>query len=650
MAINEASWQIQNDKDIRYIGATHGATGANYITVIELHRWLQNRADDASQLNADDFMDITKDTPSDRSTDNIITLINGYNIDDTTAEYLFNGSIIQDSGNTWYDGILIYSAPDTFVEIIQNGANIANDFWNSVMFNDGGINPNGYRGLNFDTGNGISHRFLVKTKSGGTEIDGTRMIVHTREWGKTFSEFKINGTSRGNNVAALTYANDLNNDESIGNMTSSPYTLIANDSVGYNLMDVDNNLTDEAYYSRWDLNGAAINDLYQRMKYLSRRGETTTLYGLQGQIFRGITHEVQLTTPRSGTFNAFEAVSWTGGTGQMLAINSTTAGTKMWIQLLTGVAPSGSLLITGGGSGATATNSGTPTERPLSFPFCGQSTGSAIIGAYGFGIDELDLAATDSVTDLLTANPITPPNNVTFTLGNLVSGDYAMVAERGYRFNYDGESGGSGTFAVGETLTFSSPAGTAKVTKVIDRGSTGELWIGPILTGSVPTDNSTFTGGTSSTSGVVNGTVSNDINLGQLTLNGLLNGGTVTSVVVNGTIPTDTPATGTIRILRASGAYSRHAYTSYSGSTFTIGSTNFSTDNAANGTNVFISYIDDTSAGATMSFTGVYVADRSLFFRVRNGTSGTPKIKTSEGTGTLGSAGGSANASRISDE
>lgn len=648
MAINEAHWQIQNDKDIRYIGPSHTATGANYITVIELHRWLQNRADDASQLNADDFMDITKDTPSDRSTDNIITLINGYNIDDTTSEYLYNGSIIQDSDATWYDGILIYSAPDTFVEIIQNGANIANDFWNSVMFNDGGINPNGYRGLNFDTNNGISHRFLVKTKSGGSQIDGTRMIVHTREWGKTFSEFKINGTSRGNNVAALTYANDLNNDESIGNMTASPYTLIANDAVGYNLMDVDNNSTDEAYYSRWDLNGAAINDLYQRMKYLTRRGETTTLYGLQGQIFRGITHEVALTTPRSGTFSAFEAVSWTGGTGQMLAIDSTTAGTKMWIQLLTGVAPSGSLTITGGTSSATATNSGTPTERPLSFPFCGQSTGSAIIGAYGFGIDELDLAATDSVTDLLTANPITPPNNVTFTMGNLVSGDRVLVTERGYHFYYDAEA--SGPFQVGETLTFTSPAGTAKLTKLIDRGTTGEMWIGPMLTGTVPADNSTITGGTSSATASVNGTVTNDVNFGQLKANALINGATVTSIVTSTAIPTDTPATGTIRIQRNSGTYTRHAYTSYTGSTFTIASTDFSGDPVAASNNIFVSYIDDASSGDTMSFTGVYLADRSLFFRVRNGTSGTPKIKTSEGTGTLGSAGGSANASRISDE
>lgn len=327
----------------------------------------------------------------------------------------------------------------------------------------------------------------------------------------------------------------------------------------------------------------------------------------------------------------------------MLAVDDINASTKMWIQLLTGVAPTNTQPITGGTSGASANCSGTPVERVLAFPFCGQSTGSALIGAYGFGVDELDLSASDSVIDLLTANPIAPPNNVTFTLGNLISGDQALVTERGYRFAYDGGTTG---WTVGETLTFTTPAGTARLNKIIDNGATGQIWIGPMLSGDPPTDDSTVDGATGN--GDVAGAVVADANLGQLTLNGALSGAAVTSVVVTGTIPLDTPATGTIRILRVNGAYTRHPYSAWATSTFTITSHNFSSNNAANGANVHISYIDDTSAGATMTFTGVYQADRTMFFRVRNGSGGTP-IKTSEGTGTLGNAGGSANASRIDD-
>ena len=242
----------------------------------------------------------------------------------------------------------------------------------------------------------------------------------------------------------------------------------------------------------------------------------------------------------------------------------------MWIQLLTGVIPTDNMTINQTG-GKTCLVNGTVTERTLSFPFCGVSTGSALIGAYGFALEATDLAATDKVFDL-TNTQRTPPNYVTFTVGGLVSGeDYVLVGP---------ESGGV-------------------------------------------------------------------LNEAQFTLNGALTGAAVTSVVVNGAIPLDTPSVGTIRILRANGVYTRHAYSAWSGSTFTITSTNFSTNNAANAANTYISYIDVLASSSTASFTSVYSSNRGLFIRVRDG-GGSP-IKTFETTGTLGSAGGSATAIRTSD-
>lgn len=560
MAIS-TDFEIQLDKDIRYIGAAHGASGAGYYTVSELHRWLQELADDGSS-SGDDYMDMTQDTPSDRSTDNIITLINGYNIDDTTAEHLYGGSIIQSGGAEIYDGVKVYANPNMSMQIQQNGAILANDFWNSIPFGTGLI------GLNPDAANGISHQFMLKVRTGGADIDGRRFICQTRVWGKTYSEFKINGTSRGENVAALTYADDLNNTTDIG--TIAALTNITN-TEGYRAIDVDNNGVDEYYYSEWDTDGEDINDLYQRIKWLQREGSASSMYGLNGELFRGITHEINVDTP-TGTFDAVEAVSWAGGTGQMLAIDSPTAATKMWIQLLTGVVPTDGQTITGGSSGATVDVNVTVTERTLTFPAAGVSTGTAIIGGYGFGIESTDLTNNDKVFDL-TNTQRQAPNYVTFTVSNLVAGDRVLVAP---------ESGG----AIDDT---------------------------------------------------------------QLTLDGALTGAAVTSVVVNEAIPTDTPTTGYIRILRASGAYTRHAYTSYTGSTFTIGSTDFSTNNANNGAGVYIGYIDDISAGVTMSYTVVYASDRSLFVRVRN-AGGSPKIKTYETTATLGSGGGGASTSRIADE
>lgn len=620
MAIGD-DFSIAANGDIRYTGST-----ANY-TVIAFHRWLGDLMDDAA-ASGNDILDITDATASERATDNLITLNAPYNIDDTAAQHLYDGSIVQDNGNTIYDGLVVIANAGMRLEIIQNGALISPNFWTT--------------GYNADAANGISHRFMVKVRTGGADIDGRRLIGLTREFGFSYSEFKINGTARGNNVMALTYVTDLNNQTAEG--TVSGWSGITNQE-GYRLIDVNGDTTNEPYYSEWNKDAFTINQLYERIKWLSRRGTASTVYGLNGVLFRGVTHEIDIDTP-SGTFSAVEAVSWSGGTGQMLAINSTTAGTKMWIQLLTGVAPTDNQTITGGTSSATALVNVTVTERTIQFGGSAplQSTGSSIIGNYGFGVESADLSASDILFDL-TNTQRTPPNNVTFSVGGLVSGeDRVLVTRLGYTFAYDGESGGP--FTDGETLTFTSPAGTAKLLELVDNGTTGYMTV-RLLTGSVPTDNSTITGGSSAATANVNGTVSPTIDVEQYTNAALLNGAAVTSVVVNETIDSDTPATGTIRILRASGIRTLHSYSAFAGSTFTIPSTNFSTDNAVANAGVFSTFIDKIAGSTSESFTVVFNTTRSLFIRVRDGD--TSPIKTFETTGTLSSAGGSTTAIRTSD-
>lgn len=552
MAIGD-DFEIQNDKDIRYIGST-----SNY-TVLEFHRWLQDLADDAA-ATPDDYMDITRETPSDKQFDTIITLINGYNIDDTAAQHLYGGSIIQSDGDVIYDGIQVLAPAGMRLEIIQNGA-LATNFWTT--------------GINADSANGISHQFMLKVRTGGADIDGRRLIGLTREWGKTYLEFKVNGTARGVNVMAFTgWADDLNNQTL--EATVSGYGTIANLSAGYNGIDVNNDGADEFYYSEWDRDTYTINQFYERMKWLTRRGTSSTLYGLNGMLFRGITHQFNYDNEAGGPFTEGSEITWgsgaTAGTGQLLALLDSGSTGTMWIQLKTGVPPTDNLQIAQTG-GKTCDVNGSVTERTVATPFCGQSTGSSLIGAFGFGVQAADLAAADKVFDL-TNTLRQAPNYVTFTVGGLVSGeDYVLVA---------------------------------------------------------PND-----GGA--------------IDTNQFTLNGALTGAAVTAVVVNEAIPADTPSSGTIRIQRANGAFTRHAYSSYNAGTktFTIASTDFSSNNAPNAGELFISYIDKLAAASSESFTAVYVSDRALYIRVRDG--GVTPIKTFQTTGVLGSAGGSATAVRTSD-
>ena len=408
-------FEIQADKDIRAVSGTE-----NY-SVYELHQWLQGLADDAS-YSGDDVMDITQLTPSEKLYYTIITLLNGYNIDDTTAQRLYGGSIIQDGGDEIYDGIQVLAPAGMYLQIIQNGA-LATNFWTT--------------GINADAPNGISHQFILKVRTGGADIDGRRLIGITREFGYNFLEFKINGTGRGVNVMAFTgWGTDLNNQTTSG--TVATWTTITNESVGYNGIDVNNDSVNEYYYSKWNRASYSINQLYERLKYLARRATSETLYGLNGELFRGITHEIDVDNPSTTDFNAYEAISWSGGTGQMLAINDVNNPTKMWIQLLTGVAPTDGQTITGGGSGATCDVNTNVTERPVSAPFCGVSTGTSIIGAYGLGVEALDLSNLDKVTDL-TNTVRQAPNYQQGVVAGLVNGeDYVLVAPNdGGDIDYD---------------------------------------------------------------------------------------------------------------------------------------------------------------------------------------------------------------------
>lgn len=426
MALVAADWTINRVSasvvDIRYIGNDHGGGSPSYATVIEFHRWLQGLADDAVAAG-DDELDITSTLPSQRSTDNIITLINGYNINDAAAEHLYDGSIIQNGGDDIYDGIVNFGNAAVQIQIIQNGAVLSDDWWNY----------NG-AGLNASATSGISHRFMIKVRSGGSDIDNRRLIGTCRRFNYTYSEFTINATARGNNVLALTDAADLNNQTASGTVAGWSAGF-ANDTEGYANIDVNANGADEYYYSKWNINTGTydINDFYEYMKYLSRDASASTLYGLNGELFRGITHEVAYSS-LTGTFDDSNPVSWSGastGTGQILADNGSN---KMWIQLLTGSAPVSSASLSQTSPDAASATAGTVTERTISKPFCGQSTGSALIGSYGLGVVAADLTASDSLTDL-TNTVLNPPNNVINTVSGLVSSeDRVLVAP------YDGSS------------------------------------------------------------------------------------------------------------------------------------------------------------------------------------------------------------------
>jgi len=516
LAITASDVSVAVNGDIRWEA---GGAGDGPYTVLELHRYLQDLADAASS-SGDDLLDITSGNPSDRSTDNIITLNSPYNIDDTMAEHLYDGSITQAGGDTVYSGLVVVGSVygTTTLQVVQNNALYDTDapFWGT--------------GINTDPANNILCRMLIKTRDTGSDIDGKRIRVFAREWGETYAEFNVT-MGLGNSVAAIFTNQDLNNATS--SVTVATWTTITN-TEGYQEIDLNNGDGDQPYYSQWNRDTYTINQLYERAKYIIRRGTSETIHGMDGELFRGITHEIDWDNQSiSDTFDEDENLSW--GTGA-------TAGTG--------------IILADSEAGVDA----------------GQTGGSALIGAYGIGIEPADLSKDDKLFDLNNVQRI-PPNNVTFTVYGVVSTeDYVLVGPE------DGSGG----------LDYDQMATTA----------------------------------TYNTSGI-------------------------TSIAVN-SIPADTPTSGTIRIELDDGRYRKVSFTSWTGTTFTIPSTDFtSPNNATSGNNVFVSYIDTLADDVSEAFTTKYDSSRTLFIRVRDG--GASPIKSFETTGTLGSAGGSTTAIRTSD-
>lgn len=561
MAFIAADWSITRNGgalDVRYIGDAHAGTTPSYTTTIELHRALQDFADDEVDAG-DDELSIIDQTPSDRGgADTNITLLNGCNLDDASVEYIYDGSLTQDTGDTIYDGVQTFGNADS-IQVIQNGARLANDFWNETKM----------KAAVSDALSSTTHRFLIKVRAAGADIDGRRLLGTQRVLGSAYTEFFIGGgTNRGNNVFALTANTDGNNQTVAG--TIATWSDIINDNEGYVGIDADGNTTNEFYYSNWELGTRSKNEFYERAKWIQREGSVETIYGISGDIFRGITHEIDIDTPL-GTFVEPEQVSWTGGVGQLLAIDSVTAGTKMWIQLLSGVVPTDNQVITGV-STATAAVNVTVTPRLLSAAFVGTSTGSAINpGAYGLGVGADDLNQNDLLVDLTNTNR-TPPNNVTYSVNNTVIGDYVVSANN----------------------------------------------------------------------------AAGDFDFTQMAASAGYSGAAVVSMVMSAPIPTDIPSAGTFRVQLTSGKYRRVAYTSFTGSTFTVTSIDFSADPVLISANAFVTYIDRVATGTTETAVYVFNTSRTLFTRVRNATPAS-EIKTFETTATVGSGGGSSTVGRIDD-
>lgn len=682
MALDHTDWTIDRDtKVIAYTGDDHGGASPTYATVIEFHRWLQSLADDQIAVAANsDELDITNTDPSRRSTDNIITLINGYVLDETAnnaTEHLYDGSIIMDGGNIIYDGIVNFGNPGVVIQVLQDGAVITDDWWNYAT---------GF-GANADDNAGISHRFMIKTRDDGVDIDGRRLIGTTRVMDTgagtdhlTFGEFKINGTSRGNNVLALANSDDLNN--STSETTISGWTDITN-TEGLNLIDVDADTTDEEYYAKWDTSGShAQNDYYERLKWLTRDGSASTIHGINGEAFRGITHSFSfsgtgfdpVTNDRvvwgtyvdlgtiTGSFEVGEVI-WDGLTtiadstyvGRILAVDATDESLILYLE--SGVTIGNGVPIEGVSSSATATTSADPTEvvgggdiLVLASDDDG-ATGNLYVqvmkgtapGNSATLYESTDLTATLLTTSVSSSKAVSTPF-VGVSTGSNIIGAY------GIGFETD-QINDSDVLTALDGFTYSRPnLVTNTVGGLSQDGDDDRVLVAPWDTDSADVGHG------------VGYDINGDpvIDKGQMLLSVALDADDETQVTVKTgsetAIPADTPASGTIRVVDDAGYERWIPYSSWSGLVFTIntghgdiGSNNdFLANEAAVDNEVYVTYLDTNADTVTKNFQVTYTAPRSLVAIVRNGDNTAP-IKQFIAEWSISSSNQTLNAIRTTD-
>jgi len=184
MAIGD-DFSVAVNGDIRHV------SGTTVYTVLDLHQWLQDMADDASISTSGDNVSILTANPSKldgpRSAIKpmLLNLLNGYNVDDTAAQFINFGSIQQDGTNVLYTGVksigspLVVASP---VYVVQSGSKLTS-FW-----------PDGHI------------QILVKAKTGGALIDSGDIRVYSRKYGQTYGDFAANLVAGGEQPAAISTA------------------------------------------------------------------------------------------------------------------------------------------------------------------------------------------------------------------------------------------------------------------------------------------------------------------------------------------------------------------------------------------------------------------------------------------------------------
>lgn len=283
MAIGD-DFSINSSGDVRHVA------GTTVYTVLELHAWLQDLADNAEGAGNDQWSILQAnptrlDGPRDAAVASRLNLVPTVNIDDDAAQYINFGSVKQSNGDVLYSGLktlgsIVAASP---MYVVQNGSKVTK-FWG-----DGHI------------------QIMLKVRTGGAYIDSGLVRVFSRKYGQTYSDFQADLSAGGENPAAMNTAIDTNIvlSEAAAAALSSKVTI----SVGDTTQDLGNGNGGKLYKGTITLSGGCtVQEAYQYLQYITREASTATINSEPGWRYRALNAAY---TPNSAApFGSFAGGRW----------------------------------------------------------------------------------------------------------------------------------------------------------------------------------------------------------------------------------------------------------------------------------------------------------------------------------------------------
>jgi hypothetical protein len=472
--------------DIAGDGTVNGECHPRGYTPLELHRFLADLNDDET-IAGDDDLSIIDPTASERQTDQIVRLLGTVTINDTVAQHMYGGSVEQGSGNTreLYSGlgVQVTTPLATTIPILIQEDAIVTEYWDNAYFPDSvsgkvrillktienGVAIDGQRvkgkllefgELYFEgfTTLGTAETSLALFSSGDSNNNTAVGTVAT--YSPTFVEgYQTLDYNEGSGATPFGYSMDFDTNTSLESYEYTKYiqrrgtaeTLFGRNAqlfTGFNrnfAYDAESaNLTEPeilAYGTEIPYTGGtgtlvAVGEVVEggtsgargRVIYVNDTAGTGTI----------------IVADPTGSFNNTESLTtlrgaseWTATSGTV--VNNTASGQifmyayddqgttgNVYGQQLTGVVPADNQTLFGKTSNNTLDVNGTISTRTINNQYIGSYTGTNYQTNFGIAINPSDAIAGDSFPNLLDVT-ISPPDNRSGTVTNLVSGDRVTV-------------------------------------------------------------------------------------------------------------------------------------------------------------------------------------------------------------------------------